>query len=48
MNEDVVREVILDSQRKAIEARIFGISLVCIDVVHSEDNLLPQQPVVKH
>ena len=48
MNEDVVGEPILDSQRKPIEARILGIPLARIHIVRCEDDPFPQQPVVKH
>ena len=48
MNEDVVSEVILDSQRKPIEERIRGISPTHIHVVRGKYDLLSQQLVVKH
>ena len=42
MNQDVVRESILNSKRKAIDARIPEIPPSSIHVVHCEDNSFPQ------
>src|ERR1035441_6284158 len=46
--EDVVGQPILNFQRKPIEPGIAGIPSSFIHIVHCQDDLVPQQPVVKH
>src|SRR6266850_2046102 len=48
MNEYVIGEPILNSQRKAIEQRIVRISSALINVMCSYDNLLPQGLIIYH
>jgi hypothetical protein len=48
MNEDAVGKAILDSKRKPIEMSIFRIAPACIHIVQCEDDLFPQELVIKH
>ena len=48
MYEDVFAEPILDAQGKPVEARIPGVSLVRIYIVHSQNGFLLQKPVIEH
>src|SRR5262249_47631453 len=48
VNKQVVGESILGAQCKTIQACIFAVSLIGIDVVGGENYLFAQTPVVKH
>jgi hypothetical protein len=48
MDEDVVGQLILRSQRKTIQGSVIRISLADIYIVYGESNLLAQSLVVQH
>ena len=48
MNEDMIRELVLDLQRKSVEERVARVSPACIDVVCRESNFFPLQFIIQH
>ena len=48
MDEYAICPAILKSQRKPIEARIFGVPLGRIHIVHSKNNLFPKPLIEQH